>query len=194
LASGLGLWFLVAGYSIVIVFFVVQRLLRRTASAKSLRGGAYDRGNMLLVGTATGVGLLLPAIVNALALGLFQINVVWGLAALVLMLSGFGIRVWAATALGRFYTTTLMIAEDHKVVTAGPYSRIRHPGYLGEILLWSGFGILSSSLVALIVLPVMMIAVYLYRIRSEESMLVQALGDDYTRYRRKTRRLVPFVY
>ncbi len=70
-----------------------------------------------------------------------------------------------------------MMTEDQKVVSMGLYSHIRHPGYLGEIFLWSGFGILSSILIAAVVLPVMFIAVLLYRISSEEKMLAQELGD-----------------
>jgi protein-S-isoprenylcysteine O-methyltransferase Ste14 len=43
-------------------------------------------------------------------------------------------------------------------------------------------------------LPVMFVAVLLYRISSEERMLLSELGDDYVRYRRRTRKLIPFVY
>ena len=178
---------LLSGYVMIIAFFVVQRPLRRTGAAKSFKGGAYDRGNMLLVGSATGLGLCFPIVMALLGVAVFPIDLVDGLVALAVMTLGVIVRVWAAVTLGEYYTTTLTMAEGQKVVTNGPYSRIRHPGYLGEILLWAGFGVLSSDLILVFVIPIMFAAVYLYRIAAEERMLVKELGDDYVQYQRKTR-------
>jgi protein-S-isoprenylcysteine O-methyltransferase Ste14 len=188
------LWFLFAGYSVVIAFFIVQRLLRKTESAKSFRGGAFDKGNMLLIGSATGVGLWLPLIFDLLGVDIIRINLLEGVIGLVFMASGLGIRIWAALTLGKYYTTTLMITENQRVITTGPYARIRHPGYLGEIFLWTGFAVLSSNLILVFLLPVVFVVVYLYRISAEERMLVKELGNDYAQYKRRTWKLVPYVY
>jgi len=190
----LNLWFLAAGYSVIVVFFIIQRLLRRTKVARSLKGGVYDRGNMILIGSATGIGLSVPIITDLLESGIFPIGIPLALVALALMILGVGLRVWAAITLGSYYTTTLTMTEGQKVVTAGPYGWVRHPGYLGEILIWTGFGVLSSNVVAMALLPVMFVAVLLYRISSEEKMLVKELGEDYVQYQHRTRRLIPLVY
>ena len=194
MVPALDLWFLAAGYFVITIFFVTQRLLRRTAGAKSFRGGMYDRGNMILIGAATGIGLLAPIAMDLIGTGSAPIGVGLALVALAVMLIGLLLRLWAAATLGSYYTTTLMMTEGQRVVSAGPYSRVRHPGYLGEILIWTGFGVLSSNLVAAVWLPVMFVAVLLYRISSEEEMLAKELGDDYAKYQRKTRKLVPFLY
>jgi len=194
LLSTVSLWLLAAGYSVIIAFFIIQRLLRRTKAARSLKGGAYDKGNMILIGSATGIGLFVPIVADVFGPGIVPVSLAVGVAALALMVIGVGLRVWAAVTLGSYYTTTLTMAEGQRVVTAGPYARIRHPGYLGEILIWTGFGVLSSNLIAMAWLPVMFVAVLLYRISSEEKMLVKELGDDYVQYQRRTRRLIPLVY
>jgi protein-S-isoprenylcysteine O-methyltransferase Ste14 len=194
LISTLALWFLFAGYCVIVAFFMIQRLLRRTEGARSFRGGPFDQGNMLLIGSATGIGLSLPLIVDLLGVAMFRINPVEGLVAIAVMTFGLGIRIWAAVTLGRFYTTTLMITEGHKVVTNGPYTKIRHPGYLGDLLIWTGFAVLSSNLIGVLLLPVMFVVVYLYRISVEERMLTKELGEDYVHYRDRTRRLIPFIY
>jgi len=178
----------------MMAFLVVQELLRRTATAKTFQRGAFEKGSMLLIGVALGTGLWLPLVADILGIALFSIDVAEGLVALAVMLFGLGLRVWAAVTLGGYYTRTLMTTEGHKVVTSGPYARIRHPAYLGVLLLWSGFGVLSSSLVIATIFPVMFTIVYLYRISVEERMLVEELGDDYVQYRRRTRKLVPFLY
>ena len=192
--SASGVWFLFSGYAVIVSFFIIQRILRKTESAKSFHGGAYDRGNMLIVGGATGLGLWIPLIADWIGAGVVQIDLTEGLAALAVMVAGVALRVWAAETLGRFYTTTLMVTEGHRVVSSGPYGRVRNPGYLGEIVLWSGFGVLSGNLFVAFLLPVMFVAVYLHRIGAEEAMLEKELGEDYARYRRGTRRLIPFIY
>jgi len=190
----LNLWLLFSGYLVIVFFFVVQRLLRRSEGARSLRGGLYDRGNMVLVGPATGIGLLLPLTMVFLGVAALPISLAGGVVALAVMVSGVGIRVWAAITLGAYYTTTLMMSEGQKVITSGPYRFVRHPGYLGEIMIWTGFAVASNNLVLFFLLPVMFVAVYLYRISAEERMLVKELGDDYASYQRRTRRLIPLVY
>jgi len=175
-------------------FLIAQELLRRTPEAKTFRRGAFERGSMVLIGVSLGVGLWLPLIVNVLGFALFPVDIVGGLVVLAVMLIGLGLRVWAAVTLGGYYTRTLTTTKDHRLVTTGPYSRIRHPAYLGVILLWSGFGVLSSSLVLALLFPVMFVAVYLYRISVEERMLVEVLGAAYVQYQLRTRKLIPFVY
>jgi protein-S-isoprenylcysteine O-methyltransferase Ste14 len=190
----LDLWLLFSGYLLIVFFFVIQRFLRRSEGARSLRGGPYDKGNMILVGSATGIGLWLPLMMVFLGTAAFPIGLVGGVVALAVMVLGVGIRVWAAITLGTYYTTTLMMSEGQKVVTSGPYTFIRHPGYLGEIMIWTGFAVVSSNLVLFLLLPAMFVAVYLYRISAEERMLMKELGDDYVRYQHRTHRLIPSVY
>jgi len=57
------------------------------------------------------------------------------------MLAAIGLRMWAAMTLGRFYTRTLRTAPDQIVVRDGPYRFVRHPGYLGTLLMWTAFGL-----------------------------------------------------
>ena len=192
--ASLNLWFLIVGYLVMATFLIIQELLRKTPEAKTFQRGASEKGSMLLIGVTLGVGLWLPLIMAVLELAPFPIDLGEGLVAFAVMLFGLGLRVWAAVTLGGYYTRTLMTTKDHRVVTTGPYSRIRHPAYLGVILLWSGFGVLSGNLIIAFIFPIMFVVVYLYRISIEEKMLVRELGEDYTQYQRKTRKLIPAVY
>jgi len=178
----------------MLAFLIMQELLRHTPEAKTFRRGAFEKGSMLLIGVTLGIGLWLPFIVDAAGLALFPINIIEGLVALAVMLFGLGLRAWAAVTLGGYYTRTLMTTKDHKVVSTGPYAWVRHPAYLGVILLWSGFGVLSGNLLVALLFPVMFVIVYLYRISVEERMLVTELGDDYTQYQRRTRKIIPALY
>jgi protein-S-isoprenylcysteine O-methyltransferase Ste14 len=98
---------------------------------------------------------------------------------------------WAALTLGRFYTRTLLATPDQVVVRTGPYRFVRHPGYLGTLLMWFGFGLSSRDwLIALLYGGVMRL-MYERRIRTEESMLARQLGEAYVEYMRTTPGLVP---
>ena len=190
----LNLWFLAAGYLVMAAFLIVQESLRRTPEAKTFQRGTFERGSMLLIGVTLGVGLWLPVVLAVLGFALFPISIGEGLVALAVTLFGLGLRIWASVTLGGYYTRTLMTTKDHKLVTTGPYAWVRHPAYLGVILLWSGFGVLSGNLVVAFSFPVVFVVVYLYRISVEERMLVSELGDDYIRYQRRTRKLIPVLY
>lgn len=192
--STFALWLLFVGYLVLATFMGGERLLRRTKSARTFRAGSFDKRSTVLVGAGFGTGLLLPLALDFAGLFLSPINLFEGIGALAIMLAGLGLRVWAATTLGSYYSRTLLVATDQKVVSSGPYARIRHPGYLGGILLWSGFGVLSSNSVIAFLFPIMFVTIYLYRISVEERMLNQEFGDDYAKYRQRTRKLVPLLY
>ncbi|KAF9527272.1 hypothetical protein CPB83DRAFT_768767, partial [Crepidotus variabilis] len=58
----------------------------------------------------------------------------WFFLATALAASGGLIRFLCYRALGSMFTFELAIRRDHKLVTSGPYSLVRHPGYTGVLL------------------------------------------------------------
>ena len=110
------------------------------------------------------------------------------------MVGGISLRIWANRALGAYYTRTLRTGQGQHIVQEGPYRLIRHPGYLGAMLMWVGAGLATANWITALVIVVGMSAVYGYRMRSEEAMLAEAFGDRYAAYEAHTWRLVPFVF
>jgi protein-S-isoprenylcysteine O-methyltransferase len=178
-------------------FLVLQRVLRRGEQARSLRPDQEDKGTTRLLGLAFGLGILaliLATLLNSFEVARLDLGFPVGWVGVTLMLGGLALRWWANAVLGRFYTSTLRLAEDQQVVRAGPYRLVRHPGYGGVLLLWAGAGLASQNwAVAATILSLMSVA-YAYRIRSEESMLQAAFGDEYRSYMQSTWRLVPWVF
>jgi len=110
-----------------------------------------------------------------------------------LMLLGVLVRQWAIAVLGRFFSLTVRVATDHRVVTRGPYRLVRHPSYTGVLITFIGLGLAVQSLGGLLVLLGVFSLSYGYRIRVEEKTLLSELGPDYASYMRRTKRLVPFI-
>jgi protein-S-isoprenylcysteine O-methyltransferase Ste14 len=111
-----------------------------------------------------------------------------------IMWAGIGLRAWAIVVLGRFFRRDIQVAQDQLVVRAGPYAAVRHPAYAGNLLMLAGLGVALAnwaSLAALVVIPV---AGHLPRIRVEDALLIDRLGDPYRSYAATTARLVPGVW
>lgn len=92
-----------------------------------------------------------------------------------------------------FYTVRLGIQPEHRLVTTGLYRLLRHPGYLSYIISIFGIGLSLGSFFTLIFVVFIVIFI-LWRIKSEEEMLLAEFGDEYRTYMKSTKRLIPFIY
>lgn len=90
-------------------------------------------------------------------------------------------------------TTKLKIVKEHKLVTDGLYKYIRHPLYLGEILRNLGLVVIFSSVYGISI--VLLASIFLlFRIEIEEKMLIVVFGKEYIKYRRNTKKMIPYIY
>ena len=174
-------------------FFVVEPFMRKGTTAKSLKTTSSDKGSSILIVVMFWVVIILPLLLNFFRVGQIALSIVMWFGVL-MMLSGLALRIWSMRVLGEYYTRTLRVTERQVIVTQGPYRMIRHPGYLGVICLWIGFGLAIGNWIATIVMAILLLGVYGYRIRSEEAMLVDRFGEEYQKYRKQTWRLIPFVF
>jgi protein-S-isoprenylcysteine O-methyltransferase Ste14 len=112
----------------------------------------------------------------------------------VLLSASIGLQVWGRQAIRGQFSGHVQIQPHHRLIQSGPYRFIRHPGYLGYLLMTSGVGVCFSSLVSLAAVLVLLLPGLIYRISVEEKLLIAEFGDDYRVYAQKTYRLVPGVW
>lgn len=112
---------------------------------------------------------------------------------IVLMILGILIRQWAIAILGPFFSVEIGIQEGQKVVDKGPYRLVRHPSYTGVLLILVGIGLTLQSWGAILTVLMIFRLTYSYRIYVEERALVSGLGDEYIKYSKRTKRLIPFI-
>jgi protein-S-isoprenylcysteine O-methyltransferase Ste14 len=167
-----------------------------TATARTADDAAADRGTKRIL-----VGSMVAAIVLAwwLARAASTADVPgsgWTLvgAGLVVMWLGIGLRVWSIAVLGRFFRRDVVVQEGHRVVADGPYGRLRHPAYAGNLLAAAGLGLALANWLSLAILVVVPFLGHVPRIRVEEAELERSLGDDYRHYEARTSRLLPGVW
>jgi protein-S-isoprenylcysteine O-methyltransferase Ste14 len=112
---------------------------------------------------------------------------------LVLLVAGGALRVWPMFVLGHRFSGLVAIQEGHRLVTDGVYRWIRNPSYLGYLVASVGWALVFRSVAGLLLmLPFVWLLVA--RIRAEEALLASEFGEQYADYRRRTWRLVPWVY
>ncbi len=184
-------------YIILGVFFGTERRLRRGQVALRMDAAQPDRGSTRLIGAAFGIMLnvlLLAPLLNRLRVGQLKVRSFIPWLGILLMVFGLVLRAWANRTLGEFYTRTLIITSRQHIVEGGPYRVVRHPGYLGNLMMWAGAALATANWIALALAALTMLPAYLYRIRSEEAMLRQAFNREFAAYASRTWRLIPRVY
>ena len=96
--------------------------------------------------------------------------------------------------LGRNWSVSLEVREDHQLVTKGVYAHVRHPMYT-SFLLWGVMqALLISNWIAGLAGLLSVIVLVFGRYPREEAMMRETFGADYDAYCAKTARLVPGVF
>ncbi|ALR32098.1 protein-S-isoprenylcysteine methyltransferase [Chryseobacterium sp. IHB B 17019] len=107
---------------------------------------------------------------------------------------GIILRYIIIKSLGKYFTVDVTIKEDHKIKKEGFYKYVRHPSYSFSLLTSLGFGLYLNNWLSLVLAVVLPLLAFGYRIKVEEQALIEQFGDEYLEYRKKTKKLIPFIY
>jgi protein-S-isoprenylcysteine O-methyltransferase Ste14 len=80
------------------------------------------------------------------------------------------------------------------LVTTGPYRLVRHPIYLGLVLLALGQALAFSSWLACLIVLVGIVPTFAWRARAEDTLLIRTFGARYALYRRQTKIIIPHLF
>jgi len=115
-------------------------------------------------------------------------------AGLILICSGLALRWISIFQLKKYFTVNVAILQDHQLVQDGLYRHIRHPAYAGSLLSFFGLGLAFNNLSSLLAILIPIAISFLYRISVEDAALGESFGAEYEEYRKRTKRLIPWVY
>lgn len=111
-----------------------------------------------------------------------------------LIVFGLIIRWMAIQKLSGLFTVKISIMEGHKLITSGVYKYIRHPSYTGMIIYYIGLGLLMHNFISFGILIVLPLSAILIRIHYEEKALEIHFKDQYAEYKKKSCKLIPFIF
>lgn len=112
---------------------------------------------------------------------------------LILFVIGLSIMIIGQATLRMSYSSTLVIKKGQKLRINGIYRFTRNPIYFGFILVAIGIPIYASSLYGFLIM-LLEIPICLSRIRIEQKMLIEEFGDEYRKYMKTAKKLIPFIY
>ncbi len=120
-------------------------------------------------------------------------NEVTRLLGLGLALLGGAVMFWSVVNLGRQYSPEVTIQKEHHLITHGLYRLIRHPRYLGLLVLILGSALVFRSWIGIAAGGALLVSL-LWRIHDEEALLQREFGAEWEAYARRTKRLLPWIW
>ena len=91
--------------------------------------------------------------------------------------AGLCIAVWARLRLGRNWSGTVTLKENHTLIRNGPYSIVRHPIYSGILLALLGTALVFREVRNLVTLGLVLVMLLL-KIRTEEQFMFEQFGAE----------------
>ena len=113
-------------------------------------------------------------------------------AAAVLCIIGLAFAFWARVTLGRNWSGVVTLKEGHELVERGPYRFVRHPIYTGILTMFFATA-LALGHVAGFAATLLTFASFWIKLCGEEQLMLQQFPHRYAAYRRRVKRIIPFV-
>lgn len=110
-----------------------------------------------------------------------------------LFVIGLMIRIHSILTLKQYFSYSVAKLDNQKLIDSGLYKFIRHPGYLGQLIIFLGISVSLSNWISIAAMMIPVAFGYAYRISVEEKFMVEQFGKDYLDYRSHTKKLFPFV-
>jgi protein-S-isoprenylcysteine O-methyltransferase len=171
-----------------------QVFARRNRGRAGTASHERDRGSFQWINASVVGGMTIAGALGFSGVGAASNIRAWELSGALVCLAGAAIRLHAIAVLANHFTSRVTILGEHKLVRDGLYRYVRHPSYLGQILILVGLGALMGNVVAVLAAPLMTTVALLWRIRIEERAMAERFGAAYQEYRRATWRLLPLVW
>ena len=101
--------------------------------------------------------------------------------------------VWAREHLGRNWSRSVTIKQDHELISTGPYAVVRHPIYTGILTGFLGVAIALSEARGFVAFGLIFL-VFWAKFSMEEQWMRSQFGETYAEYSHRTAALVPYLF
>ena len=177
-------------------YVIRYKYARRSRREKILRTDRGPRETALLLISLTGLGIV-PLVYVATGIphfAAYTFHPVQAWLGLFVAIAALVMFHLTHRALGRNWSISLDVREDHQLVTHGIYRRVRHPMY-SAFWLWAvAQALLLPNWVAGFSGLVGFGSLYFGRIAREERMMLETFGDGYRAYMARTGRIFPSIF
>jgi len=175
--------------------FIVLIIAALFAGGNISSGVREDRGNRWVIWVFVVIGIadaFVPAWTDRVGFWTIDGDAIRWLGVALVAIGG-PLRIAPVFVLGNRFSGLVAIQPGHRLVTTGLYSAIRHPSYLGLLLMMFGWGLAFRSVLG-VLLGVLLVVPLVARMNAEESLLHSQFGSEYDSYRARTSRFIPGIY
>lgn len=186
-------WMLIASLVFYILLIFIYFIIKDPSTLEKRSKLSSEKGDILyisLIGILFLALIMLPTLDYRFGWSQLPFFVAWiGFAGLIISY----LIVFFVMRENSFASKGIMIHEGQKVITTGPYALVRHPMYMGSIIMCISIPLTLGSLISLI--PAIFVPfVFALRLGKEEEMLLREL-EGYEEYRQKVKyRLIPKIW
>ena len=161
----------------------------------SRRAESPDSGSLRLLLGGQWIALMVAFLLAFFHVWAFSAGVIRPLFAVgvTLLLLGSLLRRYCWRTLGEHFTGDVRAHVDQPVIRTGPYRLVRHPSYTGGMMMFIGIGLALGNIPGSLLLTLMTIVAYGYRVAVEERALLEAIGEPYRSYMTECKRFIPFI-
>jgi protein-S-isoprenylcysteine O-methyltransferase Ste14 len=185
---------LIITVSFSILYGLFEIFMSRRQGSKRTISKSGDKWSIWFLVISISVGYWLSFIIASTKTGrIYHWNTLFAIGA-VLVGIGLIIRITSILTLKRQFTYTVTKIDNHELIQTGLYKIIRHPGYLGQLIIFLGISTTLSNWLSVLLMIIPVFMGYLYRIIVEEKFLIEQMGQNYIDYQKRTKRLIPMIY
>jgi protein-S-isoprenylcysteine O-methyltransferase Ste14 len=112
---------------------------------------------------------------------------------LILLATGVAFNIYGRVSLKSGWANQIVIYEDHRLITSGPYSVVRHPLYASLIWMFCGGSLIYSNLLSLVITLGVFVPMMYVRAKGEDSLLRENFQTEFENYRLSTGMFFPKV-
>jgi len=180
-------------YQALWLLFLIVWMLAALTSKRTVR--RQTSMSWMIQATLTWVGFLLllqPWRLDAVNVRFVPATSASTFCGVVLTAAGIGFAIWARFTLGRNWSGTVTLKQDHELIRQGPYRIVRHPIYAGILLAMLGTAIGYGKVPCLIGVAIVFLGFWI-KWRIEEQFMIEQFGAQYIQYRREVKAVIPGV-
>ncbi|PYJ88525.1 MAG: isoprenylcysteine carboxylmethyltransferase family protein [Verrucomicrobia bacterium] len=110
----------------------------------------------------------------------------------ILCVCGVAFYLWARAVLGRNWSGTVTLKENHELIVRGPYRLVRHPIYTGLLAMLIVTAIAQGHIAGIIGVVLVFVSFWI-KSAYEEEVMIEQFPDQYAAYRAHVKRIIPFL-
>lgn len=185
-------------FQVVFIFFIVSELLiwfftsfynKRSSGKKEI----VDKNSYIILVSGVFSIIFLNVVSRKYISSLVSPVFIFWIGSICIV-AGVFLRLYSVWTLGKFFTLSVQVTSEQKIIQTGPYKYLRHPSYSGSILSLMGISFSFRNIIGIILTVAIITIIYRYRIKVEEKILEKTFPDSYTEYKKNTKRIIPFIW